>query len=444
MHSTLPSLASLASTLSIPGAITRLFRLQVIQFLARGITKGSLTFTCDGQPPAIFGETVHQARAANHPIVSLHLVDAASFYTRIACQSDIGFAEAFMAGDFTVKETDDLVTIFRILILNRDETTLSMPSMLLSQIGAYANYTLNMLSRNTLSGSRRNIHAHYNLSNDLFATFLGSTWMYSCALFAPGRCLDDAQIAKIDAIVAKARIMPCHHVLDIGAGWGEFAIRVATKFGCRVTGITLSEEQLAFAQHRAQKMGVSDMVSFELIDYRQLAETGRKFDRIVSIEMVEAVGHEYLGCYFQAIDKLLNIDGLTVVQAITTPEQRYESYRRGTDFIQKHIFPGGLCPSLQAMVSAMASSSSLIIEHIENIGVHYATTLKEWRRRFTTSVKQGLVESAGFDDVFIRKWLYYLCYCESGFATRTLNCLQLVLTRSANVSSLDPPPTCVE
>lgn len=438
----LTSLTSLASTISFTEAISKLFRLQVDQFLARSITKGSLTFTCHDQSPTIFGETANQARLANHPVVSLHLVNPASFYARVARQADIGFAEAFIAGDFTVKEIDDLVTVFRLLILNRDETTLSMPSILLSRIGAYSNYVLNLLNRNTLSGSRRNIHAHYNLSNDLFGTFLGSTWMYSCALFAPGRSLDDAQIAKIDGVISKAQIEPGHHVLDVGAGWGEFAIRTATKIGCRVTGITLSEEQLALARHRAHKMGVSDTVIFELIDYRQLAESGRKFDRIVSIEMVEAVGHGFLGSYFQALDNLLNDDGLIVVQAITTPEQRYDSYRRGTDFIQKHIFPGGLCPSLQAMLSAMASSSSLIIEHVENIGVHYATTLQEWRRRFTFSVQQGHVQKAGFDDFFIRKWLYYLCYCESGFATRTLGCLQLVLTRSGNVSSLDLPPVC--
>lgn len=430
--------------LSIPRVIIKLFRLQVDQFLARSITQGSLTFTCDDQPPTIFGETASQARIGNRPVVSLHLTNPESFYARVACQADIGFAEAFIAGDFTVKEIDDLVTIFRILILNRDGTTLSMPSILLSQIGAYSNYVLNLLNRNTLSGSRRNIHAHYNLSNDLFATFLGPTWMYSCALFAPGRSLDDAQIAKNDAVISKARINRDHHVLDIGAGWGEFAIRAAIKIGCRVTGITLSEEQLAFAQHRAEKMGVSDTVTFELIDYRQLAKSGCKFDRIVSIEMVEAVGHEFLASYFQALDNLLKDDGLIVVQAITTPEQRYDAYRHGTDFIQKHIFPGGLCPSLQAMISAMASSSSLTIEHVENIGVHYATTLQEWRRKFTVSAQEGHVQRAGFDDVFIRKWLYYLCYCESGFATRTLGCLQLVVTRSGNVSSLGPPPSCCE
>lgn len=435
-------LTSLMPILPCVRAINALFRLQVEQFLARSIIIGSLTLTRDDEPPRLFGETVDQACHANHPVASLHLANPTSFYARVATQADIGFAEAFIARDFLVKEPDHLATIFRMLILNRDQCSLSMPSTLFSRLGACLNYIAHLLNRNTLSRSRRNIHAHYDLSNELFQTFLGSTWTYSCAIFEPGRTLDDAQIAKIDLILQKARVESSHHLLDIGAGWGELAIRAATTFGCQVTGITLSSEQLVLARHRAHKMGLSHKVSFELIDYRQMALKGDKFDRIVSVEMVEAVGHEYLGLYFSTIDRMLNADGLAVIQVITTPEPRYDAYRRGTDFIQKHIFPGGLCPSLNALISAMASSSSLIVEHVENIGVHYATTLKEWRRRFLESVQNGDVKRAGFDDIFIRKWIYYLCYCESGFATRTLGTVQMVLTRIGNVASLGGAPVC--
>lgn len=424
-------------------AITRVFRLQVEHFLAQGISTGSLTITRPDQPPVVFGETPAEAHLAGCPVATLHLLNPASFYARVAAQADIGFAEAYISQDFTVADPDHLVTVFRLLILNRDTKTLSAPAILLSKLGAFFNASLHSLNRNTLLGSRRNIEAHYDLSNELFATFLGKSWTYSCALFEPPHIsLDDAQTAKIDAILCKARLTPDMHLLDIGSGWGELAIRAATKFGCRVTGITLSHEQLALARTRVSNAGVADRVSFELVDYRVLAKSGRTFDAVVSVEMAEAVGHEFLPDYFSSIDALLAEDGVVVLQVITTPEQRYDAYRAGTDFIQKHIFPGGICPSLQAIQNATASSSQLVIEQMDNIGVHYATTLKEWRRSFCESVKSGAVAEAGFDDLFVRKWVYYFTYCESGFATRTLGVLQMVLSRVNNVHRLGGPPEC--
>jgi cyclopropane-fatty-acyl-phospholipid synthase len=172
------------------------------------------------------------------------------------------------------------------------------------------------------------------------------------------------------------------------------------------------------------------------LDYRALPRLGRMFDRIVSIEMIEAVGHEYLGKYFEVLDGVLKLNGIVVLQVITTPEGRYEEYRNSVDFIQKHIFPGGICPSVEALVSAMAKHSRLNLEHAENLGPHYATTLREWRTRFMESVDAGLVAAAGFDDYFVRKWIYYFCYCQAGFATRTLGDMQLVLTRPGNTSAL--------
>lgn len=429
----------------LSSSITHVFRLQVEEFLARAITKGSLTITrTDDDNLAMFGETPSAAHDAERPVVNLHLVNAASFYARIATQSDIGFAEAYMAGDFTVASDDHLLSVFRLLILNRDDKSPSAPVMLLSRIGAAINFALHTLNRNTISGSRRNINAHYDLSNALFGTFLGKTWMYSCALFSKERCsLDEAQIAKIDAILTKVRIMPGNHILDIGCGWGEFAIFAASKYDCTVTAITLSTEQYSLARERARAAGVANRITFELVDYRNLAARGIQYDRIVSIEMIEAVGHEFLGSFFKALDTMLSPDGLAVVQVISTPDSRYDRYRRGTDFIQKHIFPGGICPSLSAMTMAMAHQSDLVVEHLENIGPHYATTLAEWRRRFVQSVKNGDVQRAGFDNVFIRKWIYYFCYCESGFSTRTLGVLQLVLSHVGNLNTLGkPPPTC--
>lgn len=428
--------------------ITRLFRLQVEEFLARGILKGCLILKRADEKDRIFGETISHAKAANRPIATLYLANPSSFYARVTTQADIGFAEAYIAGDFTVESENHLVTVFQVLILNRDGHYLSAPTTILTRLGSGINSILHFLNRNTLTGSRRNISAHYDLSNELFSTFLGETWVYSSALFISKHNgeltnLDEAQIAKIDAVLTKANIWKGSHVLDIGCGWGELAIRAVKYFNCKVTGITLSIEQLSLAKQRAKEEGLTENeITFELIDYRDLVKRNKKYDRIVSVEMIEAVGHEFLGTYFSCIDKLLKVNGIAVIQAITTPDQRYDAYRNGTDFIQKHIFPGGLCPSLNSIISALTKDTSLIIDSIDNIGTHYATTLGEWRRKFLESVKIGKVKNAGFDDFFIRKWIYYLSYCESGFATRTLGVLQIVLTRVNNVAVLGGPPVC--
>lgn len=423
--------------------IARFFRLQIEEFLVRGIILGSLTLTSDGESPKIFGETPSDARDAGRPVAILHLVNPNAFYARVASQADIGFAEAYMAGDFTVASYDDLVTVFRLLILNRDNSSLSAPALVASRIGGFINTALHTFNRNTLSGSKRNISAHYDLSNDLFATFLGNTWLYSCALFQGNKpTLEEAQIAKVDLILSKARISSGNHILEIGCGWGELAIRAASKYNCQVTGITLSKAQMSLAHERVRASGVEDRVNLELVDYRDLAARGVRYNRIISVEMIEAVGHEYLSLFFQTLDTLLAEDGLIVIQAITTPDSRYEVYRKSSDFVQKHIFPGGICPSLNAMTTAMTKDSDLIVEHLENIGPHYATTLAEWRRRFVQSVKSGDVQRAGFDDIFIRKWIYYFCYCESGFYTRTLGVLQMVLSRVGNLRVLGRPPSC--
>jgi cyclopropane-fatty-acyl-phospholipid synthase len=429
--------------------ISRSIASAVHAFLSRGIVLGSFTLVQStdegGVSETVYGEAQAQAIAAGRPAAAVHLVDPSSFYSRVASSADIGFAEAYIAGDFTVEHPDELVSVFRILILNRDNKQLSASNLVLSRLGAYVNTALHALSANSVSGSRRNIQAHYDLSNKLFATFLGDSWTYSCAYFREGSdsCLDSAQNAKLDMIIAKARLGPECHLLEIGCGWGELAIRAAKQSGCRVTGITLSEEQLSLARERVGSAGLSHLVNFELVDYRNLPSIGTKYDRVVSIEMLEAVGHEFLGDFFHALDAVLQPDGLAVIQVITTPEARYAEYRSSADFIQKHIFPGGVCPSLEAVVAAMAKRSTLSLEHAENIGPHYATTLKEWRRRFLCSAKHGDVAAAGFDEFFVRKWVYYFCYCEAGFASRTLGTMQLVLSRAGNVSALGAAPKLV-
>lgn len=382
--------------------------------------------------------------------VTLRVRRSPQFFARVASGADIGFAEAYMAGDVDV-DMDEMVKLLFIFIENRDTNNLSTSKLVLSWLGAWVNKVFHRMNANTLEGSARNISAHYDLSNELFGTFLGETWVYSCGIFdRPDTTLDEAQRNKIQAILDQAHIEEDHHILEIGSGWGELCITAAKQYGCRATGITLSEQQLALARRRAQDAGVDDKVTFTKADYRTLGDVYNDedgdgdgsgsielYDRVISVEMLEAVGHEYLPEFFSRVNSVCKPDALLVLQVITIPEERYEVYRTTTDFIQKHIFPGGLCPSIEALVSAAASSGGFTVESMRNIGVHYAKTLREWRKRFMASVKSGLVGSIGFgDEVFIRKWNYYLAYCEAGFASRTLGTMQMTLSRPGNVAAL--------
>jgi cyclopropane-fatty-acyl-phospholipid synthase len=247
--------------------------------------------------------------------------------------------------------------------------------------------------------------------------------------------LEEAQWRKLDTLLDRAQIQPGQTLLDIGFGWGGLSLYAAKKYGCRVTGITLSVEQKALADERVHKEGLGYLIDFEVVDYRTFARRTSnqgKFDRVVSCEMIEAVGHEHLGEFFWAVEQVLAYDGVLVMEAITTPEARYETYIRSTDFINTVIFPGGVCPSLHALVDASYKWSTLTLEHIDNIGLHYAETLAEWRRRFNAN--ELVVRKLGFDDVFLRVWNYYLTYCEAGFRSQTENCLILVFSRPGNLA----------
>lgn len=293
-----------------------------------------------------------------------------------------------------------------------------------------------------------NIHAHYDISNKLFECFLDKeTMTYSSAIYdtaptpqsvhsAEGRLfagtLEEAQYRKLDALLARAGIPDYEgteplKVLDIGFGWGGLSIRAAQKYNCHVTGITLSEEQMALAVEKVQKLGLEDRLDYRVIDYRTFArdETNRKkFDVVLSCEMIEAVGHDNLGDFFASVEKVLKPGGNLVMEAITTPEKRYEVYKGSTDLINTIIFPGSCCPSLHALVDASYKSSTLSLQHITNINLHYAETLREWRRRFNAH-SDWVKKYLGFDDVFLRVWNYYLTYCEAGFYSKTENCLIL-------------------
>ena len=346
-----------------------------------------------------------------------------SFFRRLLLDGDVGFADAYVAGEW---DSPDLVELLRLFIDHRD--VMEGEGLALTFVGRLANRIRHFRNRNTPRGSRRNIAAHYDLGNELYRRFLDESMQYSSALYErPDDTLEAAQKNKLRRIIELARIGPDDHVLEIGCGWGAFALAAARATGCRVTGITLSTEQLAWARERAAAAGLADRVTFELRDYR--ARTGQ-FSRIVSIEMLEAVGHRYFGDYFAACDRLLAPDGLVVVQVITIPDQRYDAYLRSPDWIQRRVFPGGELPSLTALTRAMTRHSRLFVQRLENIGPHYAPTLREWRRRFEE--RRAELEPLGYDEHFQRSWRYYLAYCEAGFAARVINNLHLVLTRDRN------------
>lgn len=342
------------------------------------------------------------------------------FFPRVALGGDIGFGESFAEEGWS---TPDLLAVLELFIANEEVMAgrAGTPAVLARLVDRASH----LARRNTPSGSRRNIVEHYDLGNDFFRLFLDETMTYSCGIFArEGEPLEEVQRRKIRRILDKARLEPGMRLLEIGCGWGETALIAAREYGARVTGLTVSTEQRDEARARAAAAGLAERIEIQLCDYRHARGS---YDRIVSIEMLEAVGNEYFGAYFAACDRLLAEGGRAVIQVITIPDQRYAGYLERVDWIQKHIFPGAVIPSLTALCEAMTRSSRFVVEELENIGPHYAPTLAEWRRRFLAAGAE--LSRLGFSARFQRTWEYYFAYCEAGFASRYLNDLQLVLTR---------------
>jgi cyclopropane-fatty-acyl-phospholipid synthase len=376
------------------------------------ITRGHLVVKLPDGAERHFGDDSEEKRITvkNH-----------AFFSKLVLGGNIGMGEAWTENDW---ESDTLTEVLELFIHNMD--ALKKSGITAGLAKRLAHLILHFRNRNTREGSRRNIHAHYDLGNDFYSQFLDmETMMYSSGVFnAPDETLADAQRRKIHRLVELAEIKPEHHVLEIGCGWGGFAIEAARKTGCRVTGITISEEQLKYARDRVEQEGLSNKIDIVMCDYRDMQGS---FDRIVSIEMLEAVGHQFYGTFFNTCDRLLKPGGRVALQVITIPDQRYDTYRRNPDWIQKHIFPGGMLPSLSALAQAMAKDSSLNIDHLDNIGIHYAETLRRWRDAFEQ--QHDTLAELGCDETFQRKWIYYFCYCEAGFQTRFTNNLHLVLAR---------------
>ncbi len=351
------------------------------------------------------------------------------FFTKVVLYGDIGFAEAYMDGDW---ETDNLTAVLQLMLLNLEEIAVLSgskrrfsPMNVLKVLNRFGHE----LSQNSKRGSRKNISAHYDLSNDFFRLFLDPTMTYSSAVFTePAQTLEEAQIEKYDRLCRKLKLRPEDHVLEIGSGWGGFAVHAAKNYGCRITTVTISKEQYAYAAERFAREGVADRVEIQLKDYRDIEG---EYDKMVSIEMLEAVGHKFLPAYFGKIQQVLKRQGIAAFQVITSPDSRYAQFRKSVDFIQKHIFPGSLLPSIAAMNEAVNKTGDMHLHHLEEFGLSYAKTLALWKKAFNERLDQ--VRSLGFDDSFVRKWNYYLSYCEAGFAMRNINVVQMVYARPNNL-----------
>ena len=379
------------------------------------IETGGLTFYLPDGSARYFGDK-------NSSFQAQMTINDYRFFKDAVLGGDVGLGEAYMKGFW---DTDDIPALFSVLIKNRQ--ALANGNMTTAWLVRQKDRLVHALRANTPMGSRRNIGEHYDLSNDFFQTFLDPTMLYSCGLYrGESDTCEDAQRRKLRSIIDKARIESTDHVLEIGCGWGGFAMEAVKQTGCRVTGITVSEEQYQLAQERVLQAGLQDKITILFKDYRHVAGL---FDKIVSIEMLEAVGHKYLGTFFTACDKLLKPAGRLVIQVITIPDQNYENYRRNTDWIQKYIFPGGHLPSVTALSQVVTRNTSLLMEQLEDIGTNYARTLKDWRESFTRNL--GKINSLGFDEIFQRKWIYYLAMCEAGFRERAIGDIQVVFRKPA-------------
>ena len=352
-----------------------------------------------------------------------------AFFSRVLLHGEIGFGEAYMEGHWS---TPDLPGLISALIMNLEH----IPGMSGSRASAIAfnclrgfNWLAHWRRRNTRHNSARNIREHYDLSNDFYALWLDETLTYSSAWFKGDEPLESAQEHKYQRLCERLRLAPGMRVLEIGCGWGGFSIHAARHFGVHMTAITISQAQFDRATERVREQGLEDKVEVLLCDYRDVQGS---FDAIVSIEMLEAVGHEFLKTFFDQCHRVLKPEGRLGLQVIVCPDSRYDAMRRSADWIKKYIFPGGQLPSIKALVDSANATGDLYLHYLENFGLHYARTLQLWRDKFNH--RREAVLSMGFDERFVRKWNYYLAYCEAAFATRNINVTQMVLSRPNNTA----------
>lgn len=396
------------------GAFDRFLRQQLVSQLA-ALRHGQL-FVHDACGRVELGE---RAGDRDDLQISVQVCDPA-FYRAVARNGSVGAGESYMDGQW---QCDNLVGLIQLLVRNRD--LLDGMESGLARLGGMVMRVWHALRRNTLTGSRRNIAAHYDLGNDFFSLFLSHDLMYSSAIWTdPADTLETASARKLEYICRKLDLKPNDRVVEIGTGWGGFALYAAQHYGCHVTTTTISLEQHALASERVAAAGLSERVSLLLTDYRDLE--GR-YDKLVSIEMVEAIGAQYLDTYFEKVGALLTPDGLALVQAINIEDHRYPQALKSVDFIKRHVFPGSFIPSINALLAAKTRASDLALIQLEDFGGSYALTLRAWRERFLEQLPQ--VRAQGFDQRFMRMWEFYLAYCEGGFRERSISVAHLLFAK---------------
>ena len=395
-----------------------------IQALGRRAMLGLLSRLPDGEITVIEDGERHSfgRRSVRCGLSATIEVEHPQFWADAAFGGTVGAGESWIRGDW---RCDDLTALVRIMVVNR-ELMNAMDSGL-SFVSAPLRRLLHWLNRNSPEGSRRNIAAHYDLGNDLFRLFLDETMAYSCGIFeTPQSTLHEASVAKFDAVCSKLDLRPGERLVEIGTGWGGLAVHAARHYGVHVTTTTISREQHDFATDLIAREGLADRVTLLMDDYRDLR--GR-FDKLVSVEMIEAVGHRYLDTYLSRVSSLLEPHGAALIQAITLQDQFYEQSLKSVDFIQRFIFPGSFIPSVNVIVDSARRATDMKLFHLEDIGPHYATTLRHWRERFFARLPE--VRALGYPDEFVRMWEFYLCYCEGGFLERQLGDVHLLLTKPA-------------
>ncbi|WP_072680911.1 cyclopropane-fatty-acyl-phospholipid synthase family protein [Arcobacter sp. LA11] len=386
------------------------------------ITQGDLEVTfCDGKIKTYGNNQEPRAKL---------ILNNADLFRRLTLFGDIGFAESYMDKDF---ECDDLTSLIKIAIINSDSLQTKSEdekSFSLYNLFPIVNKIRHVLRKNSKTRSQKNISEHYDLSNQFFKLFLDDTMMYSSAVFEkPDEPLFEAQKRKIDLLAKKLNLKKGSKVLEIGSGWGAMAMHLVREYGCEVTTLTLSKEQKKLCEDRFKENEIEEFVDVMLKDYRDMEG---EFDAVIAVEMFEAVGREYFDVFFKKCESLLKPSGILVMQIITMPDQRYDSYCKGTDFIQKYIFPGGHLPSVGKILEVTTRNTKLNLLHMEEYTEHYAKTLNIWHENFNQKLDD--VKDLGFDEYFIRMWKMYLCYCEAAFLTRNINLVQIAFTRYQNMS----------
>lgn len=410
---------ALASTSGKPGLVDRLAQKVFLKIL-ENFHRGGLRVTLPDGQSLRFGPCPEDTAV-------LH-IDDYRFFRKVMFYGEVGFGEAYMLSYWS---SPDVTAVLRCLIENLE----AIPGMSGSQqksaifnLLGTVNSLYHILRRNTIGNSRRNIHAHYDLSNEFYRLWLDDTMTYSSAWYGKSDMpLEEAQKYKYRKIAQSLALKPGMHVLEIGCGWGGFSLLAAEEFGVKMTAVTISEQQFGEATKRVAEAGLQDKIKVVFSDYRKLK--GR-FDAIVSIEMIEAVGHQYLKTYFRQCHKLLKPEGRLGLQVILCPDNRYDTMRKSADWIKRYIFPGGQLPSTRAIQQAIAKTGDLGLQHFESFGLHYAKTLHEWRETFNQRIEN--IRDMGYDEVFVREWNYYLAYCEAAFATHNISVAQMVFSRPNN------------